>query len=76
MNSRTVRLSERVSRRFSHVIGDVPAIHERLVEKPVATLLARTRAFEIDRSRRLGSKPGLYNCVSVHVRAREICIRD
>lgn len=43
------------------------------LEKPVATLLARTQAFEIARSRRLGSKPGLYQCVGLRVRAREIC---
>lgn len=49
---------------------DVPEIRERLVEKPVATLLARTQAFEIARSRRLGSKPGLYKCVRARVRAR------
>lgn len=66
-------MSERASRgRFSRlVICDVPEIRERVVEKPVATLLARTRAFEIARSRRLGSEPGLYKRVGVRVRARE-----
>lgn len=68
-------MSERVSRRrFSDVvICDVPEIRLRLVEKPVATLLARTQAFEIARSRRLGSKPGLCKCVGVRVCARAIC---
>lgn len=61
-------------RRFSHVvICDVSEIRERLVEKPVATLLARTQAFEIARSRRLSSRPRLYKRVGVRVRAREIC---
>lgn len=52
---------------FSHdlVICDVPEISHRLVEKPVATLLAETQAFEVARSRRLRSEPGLYKCVSV-----------
>lgn len=73
INSRTFGVSERASRgRFSRlVICDVPEIRERVVEKPVATLLARTQAFEIARSRRLGSEPGLYKRVGVRVRARE-----
>lgn len=57
---------------FPHVLNwDASEIRERLVEKPVATLLARTQALEIARSRRLGSRPGLYKRVSVRVRARE-----
>lgn len=59
---------------FSHdlVICDVPEISDRLVEKPVATLLAGTQAFEVARSRRLSSEPepGLYKCVSVR-----LCVR-
>lgn len=57
---------------FSHdlVICDVPEISDRLVEKPVATLLAGTQAFEVARSRRLSSEPGLYKCVRVR-----LCVR-
>lgn len=54
------------------VICDVPEMRDRLVEKPVATLLARAQPFEITRSRRPSSKPGLYKCVIVRARARAI----
>lgn len=49
------------------VICGVPEIGDGLVEKPVATLLAETQAFEIARSRRLSSQPGLYKCVTVRL---------